>query len=406
MKAKQFLLGVALAALMPTVLIASSGVAQAEYSNKKIKIGVLNDQSGPFAYLGGTGSVAAAELAIADAGGKVGNTPIELVSADHQNKPDVGAVIAKKWFDADEVDAIVDVPVSSVALAVQDIGRQFKKTTMMFATTSELTGKACSPYSTHWLEDTYVMSAATTRAALAAGAKKWFFVSADYTFGKTLEQDASGFIEAGGGTVVGRVRHPLNTRDFSSFLLSAQASKADIIGLGSAGTDLLTIIKQANEFGIMAGGQKLAAFVMFAADADALGLQAAQGLLFAEGFYWDQNDPARAFSKRYQAKTGKLPTRQQAGVYAAVRHYLQAAQATGSDDAEAINVQMKKMPIDYFGHPGAIRADGRVVYPVTLYEVKKPADSKYAWDYLKPVRQVDADQAFRPLKDGDCPLVK
>ena len=402
MTAKRFLLGVALAALMT----ASSGVAQAEYSNKKIKIGVLNDQSGPFAYLGGTGSVAAAELAIADVGGKIGDTPIELVSADHQNKPDVGAVIAKKWFDADQVDAIVDVPVSSVALAVQDIGRQFKKTTMMFATTSELTGKACSPYSTHWLEDTYVMSAATTRAALAAGAKEWFFVSADYTFGKTLEQDASGFIEAGGGTVVGRVRHPLNTRDFSSFLLSAQASKADIIGLGSAGTDLLTIIKQANEFGIMAGGQKLAAFVMFAADADALGLQAAQGLLFAEGFYWDQNDPARAFSKRYQAKTGKLPTRQQAGVYAAVRHYLQAAQATGSDDAEAINVQMKKMPIDYFGHPGSIRADGRVVYPVTLYEVKKPADSKYAWDYLKPVRQVDADQAFRPLKDGDCPLVK
>lgn len=402
MTAKRFLLGVALAALMTV----GSGAAQAEYSNKKIKIGVLNDQSGPFAYLGGTGSVAAAELAIADAGGKIGDTPIELVSADHQNKPDVGAVIAKKWFDADEVDAIVDVPVSSVALAVQDIGRQFKKTTMMFATTSELTGKACSPYSTHWLEDTYVMSAATTRAALAAGAKKWFFVSADYTFGKTLEQDASGFIEAGGGTVVGRVRHPLNTRDFSSFLLSAQASKADIIGLGSAGTDLLTIIKQANEFGIMAGGQKLAAFVMFAADADALGLQAAQGLLFAEGFYWDQNDPARAFSKRYQAKTGKLPTRQQAGVYAAVRHYLQAAQATGSDDAEAINVQMKKMPIDYFGHPGSIRADGRVVYPVTLYEVKKPADSKYPWDYLKPVRQVDADQAFRPLKDGDCPLVK
>ncbi len=308
MTAKRFLLGVALAALMT----ASSGVAQAEYSNKKIKIGVLNDQSGPFAYLGGTGSVAAAELAIADVGGKIGDTPIELVSADHQNKPDVGAVIAKKSFDADQVDAIVDVPVSSVALAVQDIGRQFKKTTMMFATTSELTGKACSPYSTHWLEDTYVMSAATTRAALAAGAKKWFFVSADYTFGKTLEQDASGFIEAGGGTVVGRVRHPLNTRDFSSFLLSAQASKADIIGLGSAGTDLLTIIKQANEFGIMAGGQKLAAFVMFAADADALGLQAAQGLLFAEGFYWDQNDPARAFSKRYQAKTGKLPTRQQA----------------------------------------------------------------------------------------------
>jgi branched-chain amino acid transport system substrate-binding protein len=402
MTAKRFLLGVALAALMTV----GSGAAQAEFSNKKIKIGVLNDQSGPFAYLGGTGSVAAAELAIADVGGKIGDTPIELVSADHQNKPDVGAVIAKKWFDADEVDAIVDVPVSSVALAVQDIGRQFKKTTMMFATTSELTGKACSPYSTHWLEDTYVMSAATTRAALAAGAKKWFFVSADYTFGKTLEQDASGFIEAGGGTVVGRVRHPLNTRDFSSFLLSAQASKADIIGLGGAGTDLLTIIKQANEFGIMAGGQKLAAFVMFAADADALGLQAAQGLLFAEGFYWDQNDPARAFSKRYQAKTGKLPTRQQAGVYAAVRHYLQAAQATGSDDAEAINVQMKKMPIDYFGHPGSIRADGRVVYPVTLYEVKKPADSKYPWDYLKPVRQVDADQAFRPLKDGDCPLVK
>lgn len=402
MKMRELFLGAALAAL----LTVGSGAAHAEFSGKKIKIGVLNDQSGPFAYLGGTGSVAAAELAIADTGGKVGDTPVELVSADHQNKPDVGAVIAKKWFDADGVDAIVDVPVSSVALAVQDIGRQFKKTTMMFATTSELTGKACSPYSTHWLEDTYVMSAALTRAALAAGAKKWFFVSADYTFGKTLEQDASGFIEAGGGTVLGRVRHPLNTRDFSSFLLSAQASKADIIGLGSAGTDLLTVIKQAKEFGITAGGQKLAAFVMFAADADALGLEAAQGLLFAEGFYWDQNDAARAFAKRYQAKTGKLPTRQQAGVYAAVRHYLQAAQATGSDDAEAINVQMKKTPIDYFGHPGSIRPDGRVIYPVTLYEVKKPAESKYAWDYLKPVRQVDADQAFRPLKDGDCSLVK
>jgi branched-chain amino acid transport system substrate-binding protein len=402
MRVVRVLWGAALAAL----LAAGGGAAQAQFSGNKVRIGVLNDQAGPFAYLGGAGSVAAAEMAIADAGGKLGDVPIELVSADHQNKPDVGAVIAKRWFEAEDVDVIVDVPVSSVALAVQDIGRQLKKTTMMFATTSELTGKACSPYSTHWIEDTYAMSAATTRAAMAAGAKKWFFVSADYTFGKTLEQDASGFIEAGGGTVLGRVRHPLNTRDFSSYLLMAQSSKADIVGLGSAGTDLLTAIKQAGEFGLTTGGQKLAAFVMFAADAHALGLPTAQGLLFAEGFYWDQNDQARAWSKRYQAKTGKVPTRQQAGVYAAVRHYLQAAQAIGTDDSEAINVQMKKMPLDYFGNPGAIRPDGRVIYPVTLYEVKKPAESKYAWDYLKPVQQVAADQAFRPLADGNCPLVK
>lgn len=402
MRVVRVLLGAALSAL----LMAGSGSAQTQFSGKKLKIGVLNDQAGPFAYLGGVGSVAAAEMAIADAGGKIGDVPIELVSADHQNKSDVGAVIAKRWFEADDVDVIVDVPVSSVALAVQDIGRQLKKTTMIFATTSELTGKACSPYSTHWIEDTYAMSAVTTRAAMAAGARKWFFVSADYTFGKTLEQDAGSFIEAGGGTVLGRVRHPLNTRDFSSFLLTAQASKADIIGLGSAGTDLLTAIKQAGEFGLTAGGQKLAAFVMFAADAHALGLQAAQGLLFAEGFYWDQNDQARAWSKRYEAKTGKVPTRQQAGVYAAVRHYLQAAQAAGTDDAEAINVQMKKMPLDYFGNPGGIRPDGRVIYPVTLYQVKTPAESKYAWDYLKPVRQVAAEQAFRPLDEGGCALVK
>lgn len=380
--------------------------AWAQYSDNKIKIGVLNDMSGPYAYLGGPGSTAAAEIAVAEMGGKVNGQPVEIVSADHQNKADVGAGIAKKWFDVEAVDAIVDVPVSSVALAVQDLGRQMKKTTLMFATTSDLTSKACSPYSSHWLEDTYVMSAATTRAVIAAGGKKWFFISADYTFGQALERDAGAFIKAEGGTVVGSIKHPINTRDFSSYLLAAQSSKADVIGLGNAGTDLLTSIKQAQEFGITTGGQKLAAFVMFAADVDALGLQAAQGLLFAEGFYWDQNDQARAFAAKYKAKTGKVPTREQAGVYAAVHHYLKAIEAAKTDDAAAVNAEMRKMPVDYFGHTGAIRPDGRVVYPVTLYEVKKPSESKYAYDYLKPVQTVDADHAFRPMKEGDCALVK
>ncbi|MFO1080239.1 MAG: ABC transporter substrate-binding protein [Reyranellaceae bacterium] len=395
-----------LASVLSVVMAVAAGPANAEFSNRKIKIGVLNDMSGPYAYLGGKGSVVAAEMAIADEGGKIGDIPIELVSADHQNKADVGASIAKRWFDAEGVDAIVDDPSSAVALAVQNIGREFRKTTMVFATTSELTGKACSPYSSHWFEDTYVMSAATTRAAMAAGAKKWFFISADYTFGKMLEADATGFIEGGGGTVLGRVRYPMNAPDYSSYLLAARASKADVIGLGSAGNDLLTMVKQAKEFKIAEAGQKLAAFVMFAVDAEALGLATAQGLLFAEGFYWDQNDQARAFSKQYEAKTGKRPTREQAGVYKAVRHFLESARATGSDDGETVNRQMRKAPIDYFGNPASIREDGRVVYPVTLYEVKQPAQSKYAGDTLKAVSTVSADQAFRPLKDGGCDLVK
>ena len=399
---RKALLGSAVAA----ALAVGSSAAHAEFTNNKIKIGVLNDMSGPYAYLGGKGSVTAAELAVADEGGKIGTAPIEIVVGDHQNKADVGASLAKRWFDADGVDAIVDVPSSAVALAVQNVGRDLKKTTMVFATTSELTGKACSPYSSHWFEDTYVMSAGLTRAALAAGAKKWFFISADYTFGKMLEADATGFINAGGGKVLGQVRHPINTQDYSSYLLAAQASKADIIGLGSAGTDQLGVIKQAHENKITDSGQKLAAFVMFAADAEALGLETAQGLLFTEGYYWDQNDQARDFAKRYKDKTGKLPTREQAGVYKAVRHFLQAAKATGSDDAELVNREMRKTPIDYFGHPGAIRADGRVVFPVTLYEVKKPSESKYPGDILKPVSTVSAEEAFRPLKEGGCDLVK
>jgi branched-chain amino acid transport system substrate-binding protein len=374
-----------------------------------IKIGVLNDQSGLYADITGQGSVVAAKLAAEEMGGKIGNTPIEVVFADHQNKPDVGSNIARQWYDVDHVDLIVDVPTSSVALAISQITRDKNKVFLGSGPgSSDLTGKACSPNTIHWTYDTYALAHTIGSAEVKAGGDTWFFLAADYAFGAALERDTSAVVTASGGKVLGSVKHPLNTTDFSSFLLQAQSSKAKVIGLANAGGDTINAIKAASEFGIVKGGQKLAGLLVFISDIHALGLQAAQGLLLSESFYWDRDDKTRAWSKKYGERMGgKMPTMAQAGVYSSVLHYLKALKVLKSDaDGKAVVEQMKKMPTDdpIFGK-GRIREDGRKLHSMYLYEVKTPAESKKPWDYYKLVREVSADDAFRPLDKGDCPLV-
>jgi len=383
--------------------------ARADFTGKVIKIGVLNDQSGPYADLAGQGSVMAAKMAAEDSGGKIDGVPIEVISADHQNKPDVGSSIARQWYDVDGVDVIVDVPTSSVALAVSQITREKNKVFLGSSPgTSDLTGKSCSPNTVHWTYDTYALAHTTGSAVVQTGGDTWFFLTADYAFGQALERDTSAVVVESGGKVLGSVKHPLNTTDFSSFLLQAQSSKAKVIGLANAGGDTINTIKSAAEFGIVKGGQKMAGLLIFISDIHALGLQTAQGLLLSEGFYWDRDDQTRAFSKKYAQKSGgKMPTSAQAGVYASVLHYLKAVKALKGDaDGKAVVDQMKKTPTDdpAFGK-GTIRADGRKLHPMYLYEVKKPSDSKGPWDYYKLVKEVPADKAYRPLDKGECPLV-
>jgi branched-chain amino acid transport system substrate-binding protein len=383
--------------------------ARADFTGKVIKIGVLNDQSGLYADLAGQGSVTAAKMAVEDFGGKIGNVPIEVIFADHQNKPDVGSGIARQWYDADGVDVIVDVPTSSVALAVSQITRDKNKVFLGSGPgTSDLTGKACSPNTVHWTYDTYALAQTTGKAEVQSGGKTWFFLTADYAFGQALERDTTAVVKANGGEVLGDVKHPLNTTDFSSFLLQAQASKAQVIGLANAGGDTINAIKAASEFGIVKGGQKLAGLLVFLTDIHSLGLQTAQGLLLSESFYWDHNDKTRAWSKKFAARNGgRMPTMVQAGVYASVLHYLKALKVLKSDaDGKAVVDEMKKLPTDdpLFGK-GTIRADGRKIHPMYLFEVKTPAESKGPWDYYKLIKEIPGDQAFRPLDKGDCPLV-
>jgi branched-chain amino acid transport system substrate-binding protein len=382
------------------------GPAHAKIDKPVVRIGILNDMSGPYADLGGPGSVTAARMAVEDAGGRVNGVPVEILSADHQNKPDVGSAIARRWIDQDGVDAIADVPVSSVALAVQEIGRQARRITLVQATTSDLSGKACSPYGTAWQDDTYAYSKATSQAVVAAGGKSWFFVSADYAFGHSLERDAGSFIKQAGGSVVGAVRHPINAGDMSSFLVQAKSSGANVVALANGGSDLINSIKQAGEFGITAGGQKIVAFLLYLTDVHTLGLATTQGLLLSEGFYWDQNDEARAWSKRYFERTKRMPTKQHASVYASVRHYLKAVSAADSLHADAVAARMRDIQVDYFGRTGTVRPDGRVIYPLTLYAVKSPEESRQPWDYFKPLSEIDAKDAFRSMSEGGCPLVK
>ena len=383
--------------------------ASADITGKVIKIGVLNDQSGLYADLAGPGSVMAAKMAAEDSGGKIGDATIEVIFADHQNKPDVGSNIARQWYDVDGVDVIVDVPTSSVALAVSQITREKNKVFLGSSPgTSDLTGKACSPNTIHWTYDTYALAHTTGSAVVQTGGDTWFFLTADYAFGQALERDTSAVVASSGGKVLGSVKHPLNTTDFSSFLLQAQSSKAKVIGLANAGGDTINSIKAASEFGIVKGGQKLAGLLVFLSDIHALGLPTAQGLLLSESFYWDRDDKTRAFSKRYaQRMNGRMPTMAQGGVYSAVLHYLKAVKALKSDsDGRAVVEQMKKTPTDdpVFGK-GSIRQDGRKLHPMYLYEVKKPSESKGPWDYYKLVKEVPPEQAFRPLDKGECPLV-
>ena len=391
-------------------LALAAGGAHAQISDGVIKIGVMNDMSGLYADLTGPGSVVAARLAIEDFGAAKKGMKVEIVSADHQNKPEVGSTIARTWYDTDKVDVIVDVPTSSVALAVNQITREKGKAFLVSgAAASDLTGKACSPNTIHWTYDTWMLANGTGSAIVKTGGNTWFFLTADYAFGHALERDTEAVVLKNGGKVLGKVRHPFPGSDFSSFLLQAQASKAKIIGLANAGGDTIGSIKQAAEFGIVKGGQNLAGLLVFLTDIKALGLQTAQGLIFTETFYWDLNDATRAFTKRFsaQAPRNNYPTMIHAGVYSAVLHYLKAVEATKSDDGTKVIEQMKKMPTDdpLFGK-GVVRADGRKTHPAYLVEVKAPAESKGPWDLYKVRATIPADQAFRPEKEGGCPLVK
>jgi branched-chain amino acid transport system substrate-binding protein len=394
--------------LVATLAVAVPPVA-AQVSDNVIKIGVLNDQSSLYADLAGQGSVVAARMAVEDFGADKKGMKVEIVSADHQNKPDVGSSIARQWLDVDKVDVIVDVPNSGVALALNQIIREKGKALLVSgAATADLTGKACSPNTIHWTYDTWALANGTGNAIVKPGGESWYFITADYAFGHALERDTEAVVTKAGGKVLGKVRHPLNTQDFSSFLLQAQASKAKIIGLANAGGDTTNAIKQAAEFGIVKGGQNLAGLLVFITDVHALGLDKAQGLIMTETFYWDMNDRTRAFAKKFSERNRQIhPTMIHAGVYSAVLHYLKAVEALKADDGTKIIAKMKETPTDdpLFGK-GTIRPDGRKVHPAYLFEVKKPAESKGAWDYYKLRTTIPAEQAFRPVDQGDCPLVK
>lgn len=389
------------------VLVPLAGQAQ-QVSDSTVKIGVLNDQSGVYADFGGKWSVEAAKMAVEDFGGKVLNVPIELVNADHQNKPDVASNIARQWYDVDKVDTIVELTTSSVALAVQQLSKEKKKIDIVTgAATSDLTGKACSPYGFHWAYDTRSLAVGTGGALVEKGGDTWFFITADYAFGHSLEAETSRYVQSRGGKVLGSVRHPLSAPDFSSFLLQAQGSKAKVIGLANAGLDTSNSIKQAAEFGIVQGGQRLAALLFTLAEVHGLGLQAAQGLVLTEGFYWDLDDQNRAFAKRFMERTGRMPNMIHAGTYSAVSQYLKAVQAAGTDETEAVTKKLHEMPVeDFFAKKGKVLPNGRMVHDMYLFEVKKPGESKGPYDYYKHLSTIPGDAAFASLQESGCQLTQ
>jgi branched-chain amino acid transport system substrate-binding protein len=395
--------------LILMALALASGPAYAQYTDGVVKIGVLTDMSSLYAENTGPGSVAAAKLAVADFGAEAKGIKVEIISADHQNKPDLGSSIANGWFDKDKVDVIVDVPNSGIALAVSEIARQKNKVFLAVGpATSDLTGPKCNANTIHWTYDTWMLANGTGKAMVKTGGDTWFFLTADYAFGYALERDTAAVVEANGGKVLGKVRVPLNANDFGSFLLQAQASKAKVIGLANAGGDFINSVKQASEFGIVEGGQSLAGLLVFVADVAALGLPTAQGLALTETWYWDLNENNRAWTKRWQVeRPGKFPTMLHAGVYSAIIHYLKAVEGLKADgDGKAVVATMKELPTDdrLFGK-GVVRADGRKIQDAYLFEVKKPAESKYPGDFYKTRATIPAAEAFRPLKEGGCPLV-
>jgi branched-chain amino acid transport system substrate-binding protein len=397
-------LGIAAAATL------AAGAANAQISDNVVKIGVLSDMSSLYADIGGPGSLLAARMAVEDSGVEKNGLKVEVVGADHQNKPDIGASVARQWYDVDKVDVILDTPNSAVALAVNQVTREKNKVFVNSgAASSDLTGKQCSPNTVHWTYDTWMLANGTGGAIVKTGGDSWFFLTSDYAFGHALERDTEAVVLKNGGKVLGKVRHPLNSQDFSSFLLQAQSSKAKIIGLANAGGDTINSIKQAAEFGIVQGGQNLAGLLVFISDVHSLGLKTAQGLIFTESWYWDLNDQTRDWAKKFAARNNnKYPTMVQAGVYAGTMHYLKAVQALKSDaDGAKVVEKMKETPTDdpLFGK-GTIRKDGRKVHPAYLVEVKKPEESKGPYDYYKIRATIPADQAFRPVDQGECPLVK
>jgi branched-chain amino acid transport system substrate-binding protein len=390
------------------LLAAALGSAYAQQPSLPLKIGVLTDLSSVYSDIVWLGNIESTKMAIEDFGGVMFGKPIELVSADVLNKADVAASFARKWWENEGVDMIIDMPTSATALAVMELSKQYEKIVIITdAASSDITGKSCSPYTAHWTYDTYANAHAVGGAIVKNGGDTWFFITADYVFGHSIERDTSKVIEAAGGKVLGSARHPLNSSDFSSLLLQAQASKAKIIGLANAGGDAINVIKQGGEFGIVAGGQNFAAIVMFISDVHSLGLKVAQGLIVTEAYYWDMNDDTRAFGKRFLARMKRMPTMNQASTYSATLHYLKAVQATGTRDTKTVMAKMRETPVrDVFTQNGTLREDGRMVHSMYLFQVKKPEESTGPWDYYKLIAEVPADQAFRPLKDGGCSLVK
>jgi len=380
--------------------------ARAQISDDVVKIGVLNDQSGLYADLGGPGSVTAARMAAEDAGGTVLGKPIEIVFADHQNKADIGVAIARRWFESEKVDMAIGFDNSSVALAIEQLAAEHDRIAIAGAVGSTaFTGKNCTPNEASWVYDSYALTTSLAKSAVAEGRDTWFFITVDYAFGHSLEADATAAVLAAGGKVLGSVRHPLNTSDFSSYLLQAQASGAKVVALANGGGDMVNALKQANEFGLTKN-QSVVALLVFISDIHSMSLQVAQGLKFVTAFYWDRDDETRTWSKRFFEKQGRMPTMPQAAVYSAVRHYIAAVAAAGTDEAKAVMAKMRELPVnDFYVKNGHVRADGRLVHDMYFGQVKKPPESREPWDYYNILSVIPGDQAFRPLAEGGCPLV-
>ena len=398
---------IALIVVFAAAIIDALG-ASAQVSDDIVRIGVLNDQSGLYADLGGPGSVVAARMAIEDAGGTVLGKLVDLVFADHQNKADIGAAIARRWFDADKVDMAIGFDNSSVALAVEQLAAAHNRIAIAGAVGSTaFAGKACTLTEVSWIYDSYALTTSLARSVVAEGRDTWFFLTVDYAFGHSLEADATSAVLAAGGKVLGSVRHPLNTSDFSSYLLQAQASGAKVVALANGGGDMINAIKQAGEFGLTRGGQSMVSLLVFISDVHSMGLKTAEGLKFATAFYWDRDAESRSWSKRFFARHGAMPTQAQASVYSAIRHYLKAIAAAGTDEAKAVMAKMRELPVnDFYAKNGHIRKDGRLVHDMYFAEVKKPAESKEPWDYYNILGTISGESAFRSLEDGGCPLVR